>query len=184
MNSGTYSLKSTPNDRSFEFVFEFLIELLSEVYWIGDLEEMFSYFHVLISDLGFELGPYGDFISRHNIVRKTCVETSAFVARLIGVILTYFVIQGPPNNFVFFRKCFKKKIMNIFSNFFFYLKVQNFRLIMENNFIQMAASAGHAATYMIGPIFITKLSIVCSCISPMASRILSFKAPMISGLSA
>ena len=32
-----------------------------------------------------------------------------------------------------------------FSNFFFfYLKVQSFRLIMENNFIQMAASAGHA----------------------------------------
>ena len=24
---------------------------------------------------------------------------------------------------------------------------------MENNFIQMAASAGHAAAYMIGPIF-------------------------------
>ena len=33
--------------------------------------------------------------------------------------------------------------MNIFSNFSFYLKVQSFRLIMENNFIQMAASSGH-----------------------------------------
>ena len=37
--------------------------------------------------------------------------------------------------------------------FFFYLKVQSFRLIMENNFIQMAASAGHAVAYTIGLIF-------------------------------
>ena len=39
---------------------------------------------------------------------------------------------------------------------FFYLKVQSpFRLIMENNFIQMAVSAGHAVPtcYMIDPIF-------------------------------
>ena len=43
-------------------------------------------------------------------------------------------MQGPPNNF-FSGKCFKKKLLNIFSNFFFYLKVQSFRLIMENNFI-------------------------------------------------
>ena len=34
-----------------------------------------------------------------------------------------------------------------------YLKVQSFRLIMENNFIQMPASAGHLVAYMIGPIF-------------------------------
>ena len=44
----------------------------------------------------------------------------------------------------------KKKILDIFC---FYLKVQSFRLIMENNFIQMAASAGHAVAYTIGPIF-------------------------------
>ena len=31
--------------------------------------------------------------------------------------------------------------------FFYYLKVQSFRLIMENNFIPMAASAGHAVAY-------------------------------------
>ena len=55
--------------------------------------------------------------------------------------------------FLFFGKCFNKKLLNIFSIFFFYLKVQSFRLIMENNFIQMAASAGHAIAYMIGPIF-------------------------------
>ena len=48
---------------------------------------------------------------------------------------------------------FKKKLQNIFS-IFFYLKVQPFRLIMENNFIQMAASAGHAVAYTIGPILI------------------------------
>ena len=46
-----------------------------------------------------------------------------------------------------------KKLLNIFSNLFFYLKVQSFRLIMKNNFIQMAASAGHAIDYTIGPIF-------------------------------
>ena len=47
----------------------------------------------------------------------------------------------------------KNKLLNIFSNLFFYLKVQFFRLIMENNFIQMAASAGHAVAFTIGPIF-------------------------------
>ena len=45
------------------------------------------------------------------------------------------------------------KIPNIFSNFFFYLKVQSFRLIMESYFIQMAASAGHTVAYTVDPIF-------------------------------
>ena len=31
--------------------------------------------------------------------------------------------------------------------------VQSLRLIIENNFIQMAASAGHAVAYSIGAIF-------------------------------
>ena len=53
----------------------------------------------------------------------------------------------------FFEKSFKKKLLNIFSNFFFYLKVQSFRLIMENNFIQMGASIAHAVAFPIGPIF-------------------------------
>ena len=35
-----------------------------------------------------------------------------------------------------------KKTTEYFLNFF--LDVQSFRFIMENNFIQMAASAGHA----------------------------------------
>ena len=52
---------------------------------------------------------------------------------------------------------------------------------MENNFIQMAASAGHAVAYTIGPIF---KHIIDSVHSPMASRILSFKASIVSGLSA
>ena len=60
-------------------------------------------------------------------------------------------IKGPPNTFLF-GKCFKKNLLNIFSNFFFNLKVQTFWLIMENNFIQMAASASHAVAYTIGPI--------------------------------
>ena len=55
---------------------------------------------------------------------------------------------------------------------------------MENNFIQMAASAGHAVVYTIGSIFKHTHTIVCSCISLMASRILSFKASIVSGLSA
>ena len=49
-------------------------------------------------------------------------------------------IQGPPNTF--FLENPLKKLLNIFSNFFF---TQSFRLIIENNFIQMAASAGCVA---------------------------------------
>ena len=66
-------------------------------------------------------------------------------------------IQGPPNTF--FWKMLLKKLLNIFPNFFFYLKVHSFRLIMENDFIQMAASTGHAVTYTIDPIL--KLIIDC-----------------------
>ena len=53
----------------------------------------------------------------------------------------------------FFGKCFKRKRLNIFSNFCFYLKVQSFRLIVENNFNEMVALAGHAVAYTIGTIF-------------------------------
>ena len=53
---------------------------------------------------------------------------------------------------------------------------------MENNFIQMAASTGHALAYTIGPIF--KHIIDCVQQSPMTSRIVSFKALIASGLSA
>ena len=53
----------------------------------------------------------------------------------------------------FFWKNALKKLLNIFSNLFLYLKVQSFPLIKENNFIQMAASPGHAVAYMIGPTF-------------------------------
>ena len=61
------------------------------------------------------------------------------------------IIQGPPNTF-FLENVLKKILLNIFSNIFFYLKVQSFQLIMENNFMQIAASAGHAVAYMIDPI--------------------------------
>ena len=54
---------------------------------------------------------------------------------------------------LFFGICFKKNLLNISSNFFFYSIKQFFRLIMENNIISMAASAGHAIAYTIGPIF-------------------------------
>ena len=85
----------------------------------------------------------------------------------------------------FFWQMLLKKIteLNTFSNFLFYLKLQSFRLIMENNFIQMAASAFHAVVYRSFQ-FLKTLSIVCSCISSMGSRILSFKASIAYGLSA
>ena len=53
----------------------------------------------------------------------------------------------------FFLENVLKKLLNIFSDFLFYLEVQSFRLIKENNFIQMAVLAGHAVAYTIGPIF-------------------------------
>ena len=54
--------------------------------------------------------------------------------------------------YFFLENALKKNYLDIFTNFF-YLKVQSFRLIMENNFIQMAASAAYAVAYTIGPIF-------------------------------
>ena len=55
--------------------------------------------------------------------------------------------------YLFFGKCFKKTAEYYLKFILFYLKAQSFRLIMENNFIQMAASAGHAVAYTIGSIF-------------------------------
>ena len=49
---------------------------------------------------------------------------------------------------------FKKKTTEYFIKFlFFLLKVQSSRLVMENNFIQMDASAGHAVASTMGVIF-------------------------------
>ena len=61
-------------------------------------------------------------------------------------------LKGPPNTF--FLENALKKIYWIFSQIsFFYLKVQSSRLIMENNFIQTTAPAGHSVAYTIGQIF-------------------------------
>ena len=57
-------------------------------------------------------------------------------------------VKGPPK--IFFNV---KKKLNIFSKFFFYSKVQIFRLIMENNFIELAVLVGHAVAYTSDPIF-------------------------------
>ena len=46
-----------------------------------------------------------------------------------------------------------KKTTEYFQKFIFFLKVQSFRLIKENNVIQMAASAGHAVAFLIDSIF-------------------------------
>ena len=46
-----------------------------------------------------------------------------------------YLLQGQPNNFFF------ENTAEYFLKFlFFYLKIQSYRLIMENNFIQMTAS--------------------------------------------
>ena len=90
-------------------------------------------------------------------------------------------LQGPSN--IFFLENALKKTAEYFLKKLFYLKVQSFRLIMENNFIQMAASADNAVIYTYMQFFST-LSIVFSCISPMPSRILSFKALIVSSLAA
>ena len=61
-------------------------------------------------------------------------------------IVKQFILNiGSAKYLLFWKMIWKKKLLNIFSNFSFYLKIQSFRLIMENNLIQMAASAGHAA---------------------------------------
>ena len=59
--------------------------------------------------------------------------------------------MAPPNTFFFLENALKKP--EYFLKFLFFgLKVQSFGLIIENNIIQMAASAGHAVAYTIGPI--------------------------------
>ena len=54
-----------------------------------------------------------------------------------------------------------KKSLEYILKFFFYSKVQFFRLIMENNFIQISASAGDAVAYTWTDQFLSTLSIVC-----------------------
>ena len=54
---------------------------------------------------------------------------------------------------------------------------------MANNFIEMGASAGHPVAYTIGTVF-KHIVLMISCISPMAARILCFKASIVSGLLA
>ena len=66
-------------------------------------------------------------------------------------------IQGAPNTFFLLENLLKK---TAFSNFCFYLKSQSFRLVMKNNFIQMAASTSHALAYTIDRI----LSNIIDCV--------------------
>ena len=86
---------------------------------------------------------FGDFLS------DKLDNSGAHKLNETAAMYNYRVRQIP----LFWEKSFKKKLMNIFSNFFFYFRVQSFRLKMENNFIQMAASAIHAVDYKIGSIF-------------------------------
>ena len=56
-------------------------------------------------------------------------------------------------SFLFWKMPLKKTTEYFLKFLFFYLKVQSFRLAMENNFIQMFATASHAVPYTIGAIF-------------------------------
>ena len=95
------------------------------------------------------------------------------------VILTIYRVRKIP----FFWKILKNKLLSIFSNYFFYLKVQSLRFIMENNFIHMAASAGHAVAYTIGPIFKHIMDCVQLYFTNSFANIV-LKASLVSGLFA
>ena len=56
-----------------------------------------------------------------------------------------------------FGNCFKKELLKIFSNFFFYLKVQSFRLIRESNFHSNGCLGWPCRLVQ----FLSTLSIVC-----------------------
>ena len=84
---------------------------------------------------------------------------------LISTCVIYRVRQIP-----FFLKNALKKLLNIFSNFFFYFQVQFFRLITENNLIQMAASACHAVAHTINLIFKHIIDCVQLCQLSLAYR--------------
>ena len=56
------------------------------------------------------------------------------------------LVKGPPNIF-FFLESALKKTTEYFLKFIFLFESTSFRLIMENNFIQMATSGGHAVAY-------------------------------------
>ena len=91
-------------------------------------------------------------MTKIHTVREKTLFTSLYVV-YFRIILYCFAINSNGSTKYLFLENVKKKLLNIFSNFFFYLKLQSFRLIIGNNFIQMAASAGHAVAYTIGPHF-------------------------------
>ena len=79
-------------------------------------------------------------------------------------------IQDPPNTFFFlFGKCFKQKLLNIFPNFFFFFFF--WKLIMQNNFIQMAALAGHTVAYTIDNAFKNWTDRVGYCVANRGSHL-------------
>ena len=82
-------------------------------------------------------------------------RTAAAVNGVYYKIMTCFFLgyNGSAKYFFFCWKMLLNKTTDYFLKFLFYLKVQSFRLIMENNFIQMAVLAGHAVVYTICPIF-------------------------------
>ena len=81
---------------------------------------------------------------RQSKPRPSRIESSTlpkWLSSRISLYIPAIIYSIGSAKYLFFGKCFIKNLLNIFSNFFFYLKVPSFQLIMENNFIQMAASA-------------------------------------------
>ena len=91
----------------------------------------------------------------YNKIFRHANEKQMFITNLIDALclhlLTKYKYTTTTKQLFFFGKCFKNLIFPQIS--FFLFKAQSFRLIMENNFIQMAVSAGLAVAYTIGPIF-------------------------------
>ena len=59
-------------------------------------------------------------------------------------------MQGPRNNFFFFENALKKTTGYLLKFLFLF---ESKIIDNENNFIQMAASAGHVVAYTVGLIF-------------------------------
>ena len=98
------------------------------------------------------------------VANKICfifaISLSSFNFRIFNKFhnfINFFYIQtsciGSAKYLFFSWKMFKKTTEYFLKFLFLYLKAQSFHLIMENNFIQMAALASHAVAYTIGSIF-------------------------------
>ena len=75
------------------------------------------------------------------LLEKKLEEFSCCLSPIHSHIITY--IHTGSAKYLFFGKCFKKTNWLFSQISVFYLKVESFRLIMENNFIQMCEAVFH-----------------------------------------